>query len=195
MIAGDEWDLGKRDGDSHTFAVQLAGIGMAYPKLGVARCKCWAGETRISRLQFQYTMRERCCPVCGSWYSFRVFSEADYDPTVVAAYISTARKVPKYMHYRLLCCRECDLLYASPIPSKSEMATTYDTAVFQANDVVHCSAVAYREIVSHILLPDKVGTLDIGTGDGAFLSELLRGNTSLDPAREFPCRSICARTV
>jgi len=77
------------------------------------------------------------------------------------------------MHHRLLLCSKCDLLYANPIPSLEAIAGAYDDAAFDTGEEAHFAATTYAEVTKHVPVPDKVGALDIGTGDGAFLEELV----------------------
>ena len=59
-------------------------------------------------------MVSRACPVCGSDSQYRVFEEAAFDASRWDKFAFSSRKTPEYMHYRLLECGRCDLLYANP---------------------------------------------------------------------------------
>jgi hypothetical protein len=72
----------------------------------------------------------RPCPVCGSGDESRVFAEARYDLAKLDRHAFASRKVPEYMHYRLVLCPTCDLVYASPVPSAEGLARAYDEAAF-----------------------------------------------------------------
>jgi SAM-dependent methyltransferase len=87
-----------------------------------------------------------------------------------------SRKIPEYMHYRLLHCGTCDLLYASPVLPPQKIASAYEEAAFDSGEEAHYAARSYAEFLPRIVrrLGDLEGALDIGTGDGAFLEELLR---------------------
>ncbi|NUQ63694.1 MAG: class I SAM-dependent methyltransferase [Pirellulales bacterium] len=79
------------------------------------------------------------------------------------------------MHYQLLLCADCDLLYASPVPDSGSLAEAYRDAAYDSSLEAACAARTYARLLTPLLnrLPDRVGALDIGTGDGAFLKELL----------------------
>jgi hypothetical protein len=79
------------------------------------------------------------------------------------------------MHHRLMLCSACDLLYASPAPSVESVATAYRDASFDSGEEARYASRTYAEYLRPVLgrLPDKDGAIDIGTGDGAFLRELL----------------------
>jgi SAM-dependent methyltransferase len=117
----------------------------------------------------------RACPLCGHGDRSRVFVEAAYDPGRMGQFAFASRKLPEYMHYRLLVCAECDLLYASPAPAPETLDEAYRTAAYDSAAESACAARTYAGLVRRILgrLPGRNGALDIGAGDGAFLKELL----------------------
>ena len=116
----------------------------------------------------------RCCPVCGSSDQSHVFAPANYDLAKLDEYAFASRKMPEYMHYRLIQCPACDLLYASPVPEAHALAQAYETAAFDSGAEAACAAKTYGRLLHRVLkqLPHRDAALDIGTGDGAFLSEL-----------------------
>lgn len=118
----------------------------------------------------------RACPLCGSSEETRVFAEADFDAARLDRFAFAARKLPEYMHYRLLECPTCDLLYASPAPREEALVEAYGAAAFDAGEESRAAARTYGRLLPAIAarLPERRGALDIGTGDGAFLAELLR---------------------
>lgn len=120
-------------------------------------------------------MVTRPCPLCGSADESRIFAEADFDLGALGRFAFAARKLPEYMHYRLVECPVCDLLYASPLPERETLSEFYGDAAFDAAEESHAAARAYARLLPAVLrrLPERVGALDIGTGDGAFLGQLL----------------------
>ena len=117
----------------------------------------------------------RPCPVCGSRDESRVFAEANVDPAALDEYAFASRKLPEYMHYRLLCCPVCDLLYASPVPGPEALAAAYQDAAYDSAEEAGWAARTYARCLPAICarLPDRDGALDIGAGDGAFLERLI----------------------
>ena len=86
-----------------------------------------------------------------------------------------SRKRPELMRFRLVDCPICDLVYASPVPSPEALAGAYEDAAFDSAQEARYAARSYALQLVDLLatLPDRRGALDIGTGDGAFLAELL----------------------
>jgi len=118
----------------------------------------------------------RACPLCGSSDTGRVFAEANYQLNRLDSFAFSSRKMPEYMHYRLIDCPSCDLLYANPLPREDYLAEGYSEAAYDSGVEAHYAAATYAEVIEDIAarLPDRHGALDIGAGDGAFLENLLQ---------------------
>lgn len=121
-------------------------------------------------------MVSRACPVCGSDSQYRVFKEAAFDPSRWDSFAFSSRKTPEYMHYRLLECGQCDVLYANPLPTRESLEAAYREAAFDSSEEARYASEAYAEFLPSILpnLSRRQAALDIGTGDGAFLEHVLR---------------------
>ena len=116
----------------------------------------------------------RPCPVCGDADDSTVYAEARYDLARLDRHAFASRKLPEYMHYRLVRCPTCDLVYASPVPSAEALTRAYGEAAFDSAAEARCAARTYGQLLGRILgrLPDRGTAIDVGTGDGAFLHEL-----------------------
>lgn len=122
----------------------------------------------------------RSCPLCGSSEVSKVLVESNFDPSRMNNYSFSSRKRPEFMHFRMVVCSGCSLCYASPIPEFSWFHDNYVQADFDAAGESGYAARSYADWLEKKLgpLPAYDGALDIGTGDGAFLGELLgRGLT------------------
>jgi SAM-dependent methyltransferase len=126
-----------------------------------------------SRVQLE--MVSRSCPVCGAGDRAKVFAQAAFDTQALGNFAFSSRKTPEYMHYRLLECQECDLLYANPLPTREALERAYRDAAFDSGEEAKYASFAYAALLPDITrrLPSLHGALDIGTGDGAFLERLL----------------------
>jgi SAM-dependent methyltransferase len=87
-----------------------------------------------------------------------------------------SRKVPEYMHWRLVECSRCDTLYANPAPDEGVLEAAYAEAGYDSGEAAAHAARTYARLLPGILAaaPAEGGALDVGTGDGAFLHELVR---------------------
>lgn len=120
-------------------------------------------------------MISRLCPLCGSADASRIFAEASFDIERLDSFAFASRKMPEYMHYRLVDCPACDLLYSTPLPQKEYLTRGYEEASYDSSEEAHYAAETYAQLLSVFAaqLPDRHGALDIGAGDGAFLEQLL----------------------
>jgi SAM-dependent methyltransferase len=121
-------------------------------------------------------LSERGCPTCGSTDDSRLFAEQRLDFSALDEHAFASRKRPEHMRLRLVACPGCDLAYASPVPSPEALARAYDAAAFDSAEEARYAARSYAGALQDLLasLPDRGGALDIGTGEGAFLTELLK---------------------
>jgi SAM-dependent methyltransferase len=130
---------------------------------------------------------DRACPLCGSRAAAAVI-EKSYDPSRVGRLSFASRKPPELMHWRLVTCASCGLVYASPAPTGEQLLREYHDAGFDAGDESRYAAATYAGVVAELLpsLPGRDGALDIGAGDGAFLERLLdlafTGVVGLEPS-------------
>jgi SAM-dependent methyltransferase len=130
---------------------------------------------------------ERACPLCGSRAEAHVVETA-FDASRLGRLSFASRKPPELMHWRLVTCAGCGLLYANPAPAGDELLHEYRAAGFDAGSESQFAAGTYAAVVGRLLptLPDRAGVLDIGAGDGAFLERLLdlgfSGLVGLEPS-------------
>lgn len=125
--------------------------------------------------QFLGLLRSRPCPLCGSTDDGQVFATAHLDGRSLDRYAFASRKRPELLRLRLICCPTCDLVYASPVPAAEVLAQAYRDAAFDTAAESREAARTYIAALGNLLptLPDREGAIDVGTGDGAFLGELL----------------------
>jgi SAM-dependent methyltransferase len=121
-------------------------------------------------------MIARPCPLCGSTDDSKIFADAQIDTSKLSGFAFASRKLPDFMHHRLVKCPDCDLVYSSPIPHIETLTQAYVEADYDSGEEARCAAHTYGQYLKQFVdrLPDRVGALDIGAGDGAFLEELLK---------------------
>jgi SAM-dependent methyltransferase len=115
----------------------------------------------------------RACPLCRRDES-REILPSTIDPAKLDGFAFASRKLPEYMHLRMVECVHCGILYGNPALSWSIVSQGYQEASFDSQEESAFAAVTYREIL-HRYLPNlpRASALDIGAGDGAFLEQLL----------------------
>ena len=117
---------------------------------------------------------ERACPVCGATAG-RELAPARIDAAALDEYAFASRKFPEYMHHRLVECPACDAVYASPVADLGGIGAAYDAAAFDSKEEAVYASRTYAGLVRRLLprLPGTGAALDIGTGEGSLLEELL----------------------
>lgn len=80
------------------------------------------------------------------------------------------------MHHQLMECRRCGVLFSSPIPNAAEIGKAYAEASFESHSEARFAAMTYASILPRIMrrLPDLNGAVDVGTGTGVFLLQMLQ---------------------
>jgi SAM-dependent methyltransferase len=121
------------------------------------------------------SLEPRVCPICGTREGSRLFEGASVDLERLDRFAFASRKRPEYMHWQLWECPHCDLLYVDPAPRDEDLASLYLEADFDSREEARHASRTYAGFLPGILpqLPDRSGAVDIGTGDGVFLRELL----------------------
>jgi SAM-dependent methyltransferase len=125
-------------------------------------------------MQMKLDFIPRTCPLCGG-DDARVLVEATLDEGKLTTSAFASRKLPEYMHSRMVECNACGMLYANPVLRPETLADAYKDASFDSGAESRLAAVTYRALLEPHLtaLPNRGSALDIGAGDGAFVEELL----------------------
>jgi SAM-dependent methyltransferase len=126
-------------------------------------------------LETAFEWTGRVCPLCGSSRESRVFAESNIDLKELTEFAFASRKLPEYMHPRLVGCAECGMLYGNPVLSPGTLSNLYREAAFDSQKESRMASYAYRRILERHSddLPDRRGAIDIGAGDGAFCERLV----------------------
>lgn len=116
------------------------------------------------------------CAICGK----KQQTEVLYNPTLkekkVSSYIYSARRFPDRLHYRILKCNKCGLIFSSPIFNPSQIAKLYKDSSCGYGEQIPFLAKTYLELFERIKcdLPENPKVLEVGCGNGFFLKELKR---------------------
>lgn len=116
----------------------------------------------------QLELKERPCPICGPVGPSKAFASATFDLNALGEFAFSSRKIPEYMHWQLMECTRCDLLYSSPIPAFEELLKLYRQSSFDSRKEAGQASKTYGNCLTRIAakLPERTGAIDIGTGEG-----------------------------
>ncbi len=135
--------------------------------------------SQLASTAVSFALRElvsRVCPICETEGDSRHYAEANVRLDQLDDFAFASRKLPEYMHWRLVECKGCDLVYAADAPVDEDLARLYDAAEFDSADEARLASETYAQTLSEIgrRLPDLHFAVDVGTGDGSFLRKLLQ---------------------
>ncbi|WP_300369648.1 class I SAM-dependent methyltransferase [Brachyspira sp.] len=124
-------------------------------------------------------MNKNICPLCKNTNT-ALYAKSNYDINNINEYSFSSRKNPEYMHYTLMKCKDCDLLYSVDIVNKEKFYDMYAKAGFDSKNEANFASKTYIEYFNKFYKQTHTGggytidlAMDIGTGEGSFLKELL----------------------
>ena len=134
------------------------------------------------------TWESRSCPLCGSTAEGKVIVESNVELSRLTEFAFASRKLPEYMHCRMVECGACGLLYGNPAVSSESGLNAYKDAAFDSGQESEFAAQTYAKLIAGQLnsIGSREKALDIGAGDGAFLEQLVqlgfRDITGVEPS-------------
>ena len=101
-----------------------------------------------------------------------------YPPTFDRKNVSkntySARRLPDKVHYRIVKCLRCSLIFSSPIISLKEISKFYKDSLCNYEDQIPYLIKTYLNIIKNIWnkIPKNPKVLEVGCGNGFFLKAL-----------------------
>lgn len=125
-------------------------------------------------------MLNQVCAIC-ELANFRVLYKENFDIKKIDEKIFSARRLPDRVHYQIVKCRKCDLIYSTPILEPDKIAALYKKSFVdydaQVENLIKTYGYYLNELKQLKLLKqpkDNTRLLEIGCGSGFFLSEARR---------------------
>lgn len=113
------------------------------------------------------------CPVCGQTDTVHLYSAANYDLSELSKFGFASRKIPEYMHYTMMECDNCKLLFAVDTLNQDQISKLYKQAGFDSQKEAEFASKTYLKYLKSRGDYPKKSAMDIGTGEGSFLHLLL----------------------
>lgn len=130
------------------------------------------------------------CPICSKGTPYRVLYQANFNEDLINEDIFSARRLPDKIHYRIVKCRKCGLVYSNPILEEQKIIALYQRSKMTYQEEID----DLKEIYSYYLkkamslLSVKENLLEIGCGSGFSLEKALdfgfRNVFGVEPSRE-----------
>lgn len=121
-------------------------------------------------------LRKTICAVCETKGNYKLRFESSFKESDFNAKMFLSRKIPGKSHYKMVTCKKCGLLYSNPILKEKYIDKLYtQSTVPLHNDLINASEI-YFGYMKNLLnkISKKSHILDIGCGNGFFLSRLRR---------------------
>jgi SAM-dependent methyltransferase len=115
------------------------------------------------------------CAICGQKQQVKVLYEATFNEKDLTDETYSARRAPDKIHYRILKCERCSLIFSSPVFPQNKLASFYSESLCNYKNQIPYLIKTYYKLLGKIKnkLPEKSKVLEVGCGDGFFLKALL----------------------
>ncbi|OGE30364.1 hypothetical protein A2631_01150 [Candidatus Daviesbacteria bacterium RIFCSPHIGHO2_01_FULL_44_29] len=135
-------------------------------------------------------MKNINCCLCKTNKFSQVLFPATFKKEDLSGGIYSARRIPDRIHYQIMKCRRCGLIYSSPIIDIQKIAKFYRESVCSYAEQIPYLIKTYFKLFVDIKsgLPKNPKVLEIGCGNGFFLEELKKAGLTrlfgVEPSKE-----------
>lgn len=122
------------------------------------------------------------CIICGKKQKLIELYPETINFEMVDEETFSARRIPDRMHYRLVRCKNCGLIFSNPILENKKINKLYKQSSFSYDNESNYLKKTYRYYLEQVLNnsdKNKLRLLDIGCGNGFFLEEMKRAGIKL----------------
>lgn len=129
-------------------------------------------------------IRNNNCPACLDLGKLKYPEKID--PSLFTDLTFASRKRPELMHYELYECKNCKSLFTNRDVDLINLLSSYEQADYDSNIEASFAAQTYIKNIKKALPGFSGSVLDIGAGDGAFLSlahkNFAKSNLGIEPS-------------
>lgn len=114
------------------------------------------------------------CALCEQKQQIEVLYEATFKKEDLDRKIYSARRFPDKIHYRILKCGKCGLVFSSPVFSQEKLSFFYKNSACNYKEQIPYLIKTYFNLINKVKndLPKNPRVLEVGCGDGFFLKAL-----------------------
>lgn len=120
-------------------------------------------------------MTDIICALCGKKQQVKTLYPATFKEEEISGKTYSARRLPDKIHYRILRCEKCSLIFSSPVFSHRQLHSLYKKSVCNYKDQIPNLIKTYFKIIVQIKkdLPKNPKVLEVGCGNGFFIKALV----------------------
>ena len=114
------------------------------------------------------------CALCGKNQQVKILYPTTFNGKEISNSTYSARRLPDRIHYRILKCERCSLVFSSPIFPAKKLVEFYRESLCNYEDQIPYLIKTYFEIIKKLKkdLPKNPKVLEVGCGNGFFLKAL-----------------------
>jgi SAM-dependent methyltransferase len=125
--------------------------------------------------ELKASLAVRACPVCGGSAVKGLLVDQKIDWQQLDEFAFASRKDPELMSWRMVRCQNCDVAYAVEAPGSATLIKAYHEADYDSGEEADFAARSYGRALTPFAkaLPRRGSAMEIGAGNGAFLTQLI----------------------
>lgn len=114
------------------------------------------------------------CALCGKKQQTEILYKPTLKEEKISSYAYSARRFPDKLHYRILRCKRCGLIFSSPIFNPLQITKLYRESYCKYDEQIPFVTKTYLGLFERVRqdLPKKPKVLEVGCGNGFFLKKL-----------------------
>ncbi len=135
-------------------------------------------------------MKKVTCVICKTNKNTALLYEESFDISKIDSSIFSARRIPDNLHYRLVKCNKCGLIFSNPIMERVKVENLYRQSRFNyGNESEYLRKTYFNYFKNELYFKNKnIRILEIGCGNGFFLEELskqgFKNAYGIEPGKE-----------
>jgi len=121
-------------------------------------------------------MQKQSCAICNKKTHKKLLYKQNFEPSQINKKIFSARRLPDRLHYKIVQCQNCNLIFADSILKTNQLAKLYKESLLTYQNQIQDLSKTYGYYLKKLerFKVKKNRLLEIGCGNGFFLLEAKR---------------------
>ena len=115
------------------------------------------------------------CALCGEKQQIKTLYPSTFNEKMISKSTYSARRFPDKIHYRIVKCQNCSLVFSSPVLPPGKISMLYKESVCNYKEQIPYLIKTYLNIIKKIKsdIAENPKVLEVGCGNGFFIKALL----------------------